>query len=96
MCPPPLKVSWDAEIEMEIKRKKEAKRKVGGASGSSPSGNIVELPAARSRPVESASGQSASKEVSGAHQPAPQLEPPAPVKVSSAAQDLLGLGRFGL
>nr|CAG4634802.1 EOG090X06Q2 [Alona affinis] len=70
VCPPPLKVSWDAEIEMEIKRKKEAKRKIGGASGSSPSGTMVELPPARS--------------------PA-QVELPAPVKVSSAAQDLLGL-----
>nr|CAG4643224.1 EOG090X06Q2 [Ilyocryptus agilis] len=34
VCPPPLKVSWDAEIEMELKRKKEAKRKIGGSTGS--------------------------------------------------------------
>nr|CAG4641715.1 EOG090X06Q2 [Eurycercus lamellatus] len=48
VCPPPLKVSWDAEIELELKRKKEAKRKVGAGSPAS----FVELPApsARIRP----------------------------------------------
>nr|CAG4636192.1 EOG090X06Q2 [Eubosmina coregoni] len=66
VCPPPVKVSWDAEIEMELKRKKEAKRKTGGGSGS--------LSAEISQPTPVA------------------IEPPAPVvKVSSAAQDLLGL-----
>lgn len=86
-----MKVSWDAEIEMEMKRKKEAKRKVLGGPGSSPSGSTVELPAARSRPTESSSSQS-TKEASAVQQLA--AEPPAPAKVSSAAQDLLGLGKL--
>nr|CAG4637797.1 EOG090X06Q2 [Chydorus sphaericus] len=47
VCPPPLKISWDAEIELEMKRKKEAKRKVGAGS---PSTGSVELPAASTQP----------------------------------------------
>ena len=86
MSPPPLKVSWDAEIELELKRKKEAKRK----TNNSPS--AVELPPSRSRPTESpptASPSSSVKEIA----PLP-ADTSAPVKVSSAAQDLLGLGKI--
>nr|CAG4637030.1 EOG090X06Q2 [Ceriodaphnia reticulata] len=67
VCPPPVKVSWDAEIEMEMKRKKEAKRKTNGSPAAP-----VELP--------------------NPSLPAPvEASLPAPTKISSAAQDLLGL-----
>nr|CAG4642528.1 EOG090X06Q2 [Evadne anonyx] len=66
VCPPPLKISWDAEIEMELKRKKESKRKISN------SGAAIELQSSPGRPS-----------------PLP-VEKPAP-KLSSAAQDLLGL-----
>nr|CAG4649351.1 EOG090X06Q2 [Scapholeberis mucronata] len=88
VCPPPVKVSWDAEIEMELKRKKDSKAKTNGSSPFP-----VELPnpsCSRSRPSEAtptSSGSSAS-----AKEPAPVEQPlPAPTKTSSAAQDLLGL-----
>jgi hypothetical protein len=77
---------------MELKRKKEAKRKTVGGSGGSPS--AVELPSNNSS-VSSVSARpsasSATKEIS---QPIPvAIDPPAPiVKANSAAQDLLGLG----
>lgn len=86
MCPPPLKISWDAEIELEMKRKKEAKRKVGAGS---PSTGSVELPAGRSRAAEAAP-QSVTPKANT--QPPPPVELPPPVKASSASQDLLGLG----
>lgn len=95
VCPPPVKVSWDAEIEMEMKRKKEAKRKTNGSPATT-----LEFPTNQSssrtpRTAESTStisstSSSAVKEVS---LPAPIEVPslPAPTKTSSAAQDLLGL-----
>ena len=92
VCPPPVKVSWDAEIEMELKRKKEAKRKTGGGSGGSPS--AVELPSNSSSVSSVSARPSASSALKEISQPTPvAIDPPAPVvKASSAAQDLLGLG----
>lgn len=88
--PPPVKVSWDAEIEMELKRKKETKRRPPASAGS------VELPA----PVVSAAAlTSAARPAASAVQKASPREaqslaaPPAPAK-TSAAHDLLGLGAF--
>lgn len=85
--PPPVKVSWDAEIEMELKRKKETKRRPPASAGS------VELPA----PVVSAAAlTSAARPAASAVQKASPREaqslaaPPAPAK-TSAAHDLLGL-----
>lgn len=77
---------------MEMKRKKEAKRKTNGSPAAP-----VELPnpsSSRTRPTEAASTisstSSSAKEVS---LPAPvEVSLPAPTKISSAAQDLLGLG----
>lgn len=91
VCPPPVKVSWDAEIEMELKRKKEAKRKTGGGSGGSPS--AVELPSNSSSVSSVSARPSASSALKEISQPTPvAIDPPAPVvKASSAAQDLLGL-----
>nr|CAG4650173.1 EOG090X06Q2 [Sida crystallina] len=94
--PPPVKVSWDAEIEMEIKRKKEAKRKGGASPGS------VELPAAPSSGSSGARSTSAnSSAVASIAKPLPpvssaqqnkELQPPVTAKPqSSASQDLLGL-----
>lgn len=74
---------------MEIKRKKEAKRKTNGSPAAS-----VELPnpsSSRTRPTEAMSTNSTTSSV--AKEPAPvEVSLPAPVKPSSAAQDLLGLG----
>ncbi|XP_046437067.1 stromal membrane-associated protein 1-like [Daphnia pulex] len=95
VCPPPVKVSWDAEIEMEMKRKKEAKRKTNGSPATTlefpPSQSSSRTPrTAESTSTISSTSSSAVKEVS---LPAPIEVPslPAPTKTSSAAQDLLGL-----
>ena len=90
VCPPPVKVSWDAEIELELKWKKEAKRKTSNNS------NVIDLhnSAARSRPADSSPSASPSNSLK---ESPPVLKTPVPVekpapKISSAAQDLLGLG----
>lgn len=89
VCPPPLKISWDAEIELELKRKKEAKRKVSN------SGAAIELQTSAGRPRAEGSPSSSpslSAKESPINSKAPMpIEKPAP-KISSAAQDLLGLG----
>jgi len=89
ICPPPVKVSWDAEIELELKWKKEAKRKTSNNS------NVIDLhnSAARSRPADSSPSASPSNSLK---ESPPVLKTPVPVekpapKISSAAQDLLGL-----
>lgn len=88
VCPPPLKISWDAEIELELKRKKEAKRKVSN------SGAAIELQTSAGRPRAEGSPSSSpslSAKESPINSKAPMpIEKPAP-KISSAAQDLLGL-----
>ena len=93
-----MKVSWDAEIEKEMKGKKEAKRKTNGSPATTlefpPSQPSSRTPrTAESTSTISSTSSSAVKEVS---LPAPIEVPslPAPTKTSSAAQDLLGLGRF--
>lgn len=78
---------------MELKRKKDAKRKTNGSPAAP-----VELPnpsSSRIRPTESTITHnltpSSTKEASSLSAPA-EVSLPAPVKTSSAAQDLLGLG----
>lgn len=95
VCPPPVKVSWDAEIEMEMKRKKEAKRKTNGSPATTLDFPSTQASLRTPRTTESASTSSSAsslavKEVS---LPAPVEVPslPASTKTSSAAQDLLGL-----
>lgn len=91
-----MKVSWDAEIEMEMKRKKEAKRKTNGSPATTLDFPSTQASLRTPRTTESASTSSSAsslavKEVS---LPAPVEVPslPASTKTSSAAQDLLGLG----
>ncbi|XP_046638485.1 stromal membrane-associated protein 1-like [Daphnia pulicaria] len=95
VCPPTVKVSWDAEIEMEMKGKKEAKRKTNESPATTlefpPSQPSSRTPrTAESTSTISSTSSSAVKEV---NLPAPIEVPslPAPTKTSSAAQDLLGL-----
>nr|CAG4646278.1 EOG090X06Q2 [Macrothrix elegans] len=52
VCPPPVKISWDAEIELELKRKKEAKRKLNGSPAAS---NSVDLPSSSPPPSKPSS-----------------------------------------
>lgn len=90
--PPPVKVSWDAEIELEMKRKKEAKRKANGSPASA-----VELPAAsstRSRPSEAPAPVTSSLTALASKESSQAIEVtlPPPAKPSLASQDLLGLG----
>lgn len=97
VCPPPVKVSWDAEIEMEMKRKKEAKRKTNGSPATTLEFPTNQASSRTPRPAESTStiSSTSSPAVKEVSLPAPIEVPslPAPTKTSSAAQDLLGLGR---
>jgi len=88
VCPPPLKISWDAEIELELKRKKEAKRKMSNG------GPAIELQTSAGRPRAEGS-PSSSPSLSAKESPVISktpvpIEKPAS-KISSAAQDLFGL-----
>jgi len=90
VCPPPVKISWDAEIELELKRKKEAKRKMSNT------GTGIELQTSSGRPRAEGS-PSSSPSLSAKESPSNSIKAPAPIekpapKISSAAQDLLGLG----
>nr|CAH0105592.1 unnamed protein product [Daphnia galeata] len=95
VCPPPVKVSWDAEIEMEMKRKKEAKRKTNGSPATTLEFPTNQASSRTPRPAESTStiSSTSSPAVKEVSLPAPIEVPslPAPTKTSSAAQDLLGL-----
>jgi hypothetical protein len=92
-----VKVSWDAEIEMEMKRKKEAKRKTNGSPATTLEFPTNQASSRTPRPAESTStiSSTSSPAVKEVSLPAPIEVPslPAPTKTSSAAQDLLGLGR---
>nr|CAG4647069.1 EOG090X06Q2 [Megafenestra aurita] len=90
VCPPPVKVSWDAEIEMELKRKKDAKRKTNGSPAAP-----VELPnpsSSRIRPTESTITHnltpSSTKEASSLSAPA-EVSLPAPKAPSTTEKRTL-------
>lgn len=81
---------------MEIKRKKEAKRKTNGSPATGLEFPSVQGSSRTPRPTETASAISSAaspavKEV-GLHAPVEVPSLPASTKISSAAQDLLGLG----
>nr|CAG4640879.1 EOG090X06Q2 [Eulimnadia texana] len=89
VAPPPVKVSWDAEIEFELKQKKEAKRK----ASNSPSSTGVSLPApvATTKPASAVPKPEPSPIPSAVKETPSMSGPAATAAVSTPSHDLLGL-----
>ena len=91
MQPPPVKISWDAEMEMELKKKRDAKR-----SGGAPSAGSVEIPSPSSSAGRNGAKLAAAEVAAPAAKPVPTAGQPVTVAkpaTSSAVHDLLGLGK---